>query len=77
MFMTRTEILHAIQELPADEQEHLLDDLLDLMPVAKEPPAMPHTSHLAGIFNTGTKPPTDEDVTRWLEEHRLEKYGNA
>jgi hypothetical protein len=31
--------------------------------------------NLAGLLATDQPPPTDEDVARWLDEHKMEKYG--
>lgn len=73
--MNRTTILQAIQALPPEEQEALVSELFDLFAGVKEPPTSPHASRLAGIFNNGKTPPTDEEVAQWLDEHRLEKYG--
>ena len=30
---------------------------------------------MAGIASSGGIPPSDEQVARWLDEHRQEKYG--
>jgi len=72
--LDRTTILQAIQELPPEEQEELVSELFTLFSGVKEPPLSPHTSRLAGIFNTGKTAPTDEEVAQWLAEHRAEKY---
>jgi hypothetical protein len=75
--MDRATILQAIQELPQDEQEALLSELLDRLPLEKEPPIAPNSSRLAGIFSHSQIPPTDEEVAQWLDEHRQEKYGQS
>jgi hypothetical protein len=31
--------------------------------------------NLVGLLATDQPPPTDEEVERWLEEHRMDKYG--
>jgi hypothetical protein len=31
--------------------------------------------NLVGLLATDQPPPTDEEVERWLDEHRMEKYG--
>jgi hypothetical protein len=73
--MDRVTILQAIQELPQEEQEELISELIDRFASMKEPPLTPHTSRLAGIFHNGKTPPTDEEIAQWLDERRLEKYG--
>ena len=75
--MNRATILQAIQALPPEEQEALLADLLDLLPVVQEPLATPNSSRLAGLFNNGKPSPSDAEVTRWLDEHRQEKYEHS
>jgi hypothetical protein len=75
--MDRATILQAIQELPQDEQEALLSELLARLPLEKDPPVAPNSSRLAGIFSHGKTPPTDEEVVQWLDEHRQEKYGQS
>lgn len=73
--MNRAAILQAIQELPPEEQDALVSELLDTFAGVKEPPVTPHSSRLVGIFANGKTPPTDEEVAQWLGEHRGEKYG--
>lgn len=73
--LSRVAILQAIKELPSDEQEELVNELFTLYTGIKEPPVTPHASRLAGIFSNGTIPPTDKDVARLIEEHRIGKYG--
>ena len=41
-----------------------------------EPPPRTGSMHnLAGLLSTDQPPPTDEDVERWLDERRMDKYG--
>jgi hypothetical protein len=43
----------------------------------KEPPRQRGSlRNLVGLLATDQPPPTDEAVERWLEEHRMEKYGS-
>lgn len=72
--MNRAAILRAIQALAPDEQEELLGELLARLPLAEEPAAAPTSARLAGLFDNGQAPPTDEQVARWLDERRQERY---
>jgi hypothetical protein len=62
IFMNRAAILQAIQEL--------LGEMLALLPIAEEPTMAPTSLRLAGVFNNGKTPPTDEGGALWLEEQR-------
>jgi hypothetical protein len=55
----------------------LLHDLIDsLVQVAKESKFRKKTLGLAlGLANNGGPAPSDEEVQRWLDEHREAKYG--
>jgi hypothetical protein len=75
--MNRSTILRAIQKLPPDEQKALLRDMLALLSTTEKPFVAPKSSRLAGLFANGKPSPSDDDVARWLDEHRSEKYGQS
>ena len=45
------------------------------VPPLEDPLQRPDSAGLAGLLATGHTPPTDDDVARWRDEHRLERYG--
>jgi len=75
--LDRETILRVVRSWSLDEQATLAHEILEGVeaPTVQEPLDPPNSHGLAGLFATGAQPPTDEDVGRWLDEHRLEKYG--
>ena len=74
----REMILRAVRAWPLDEQRALAGEILRHagVPPVEEPLAPPNSSGLAGLLATGQAPPTDEDVARWRDERRRERYGH-
>jgi hypothetical protein len=78
--LDRETILQAIRQWPSDDQVALAQQILRrasayAAPEAREP-QRPTSRELAGLAAVpGKEPPTDEEVARWLDEHRMEKYG--
>lgn len=75
--LDRETILRVVRSWSPDEQVTLAREILEGVgtPTVQEPLDPPNSHGLAGLFATGAQPPTDEDVARWLDERRLEKYG--
>ncbi len=78
--LDREAILEVVRTWPADQQVLLAHEILRRVrgqsALVKEPPvAPPNSKGLAGLLTTDQPPPTDEEVERWLDEHRMEKYG--
>jgi CRISPR/Cas system-associated endonuclease Cas1 len=78
----RDTILRVVATWQRDEQlalaEAILRHALSNIPpnVREEPLAQPDTYRLTGIFaREGQTPPDDATVARWLDEHKIEKYG--
>ncbi len=80
-------IVQAVRRWPRDAQLALAQEILrDALTPHEESShaepdrqAMPRARgswrNLTGILATDQPPPSDEEIERWLEEHRLEKYG--
>lgn len=75
--LDRNTILQAVSSWPRDEQLALARAIWEQVGAGfvEEPIAPPDSRGLAGLIARAGTPPTDEDVARWLDEHRLEKYG--
>jgi hypothetical protein len=69
-------ILRTVRKWPARQRYRLVQELLRTLEPEGEATEKEDTLSLArGLLATGKPAPTDEEVTQWLEEHRLEKYG--
>ncbi len=78
--LDRTTILQVVRTWSSDEQRMLAREILGHIGVAgvapaEEPLDPPSSRDLAGILAKGQIPPTDEEVARWLDERRVERYG--
>ena len=67
-------ILQLIYQLPVRQRFALVHDVLQSLepPALKRQPTLPHA---LGLLATAEDVPTDEQVARWLDEQRMEKYG--
>ncbi|HEY7973750.1 MAG TPA: hypothetical protein VID72_00270 [Ktedonobacterales bacterium] len=74
--LDRDTILRAIQTWPRDEQVALAQDIMRRagIPLVEEPLDPPDSQGLAGMLANGHPAPTGEQVERWLEEDRMNKY---
>ena len=76
--LDRDTILKAVQNWPSDDQVALAKEILrrasELRHKQSQAPAVPSAS-LRGLLANGEPAPSDEEVERWLDEHRMEKYG--
>lgn len=77
-------ILQVIQQWPRAEQIELARAILRAAEQARQggESAAPEATQqqdswmrLIGLLATDQPPPTDEDIERWREERRIEKYG--
>jgi hypothetical protein len=73
----REAILRAVRAWPLNEQRALAGEILRHagVPPLEDPLQRPDSAGLAGLLATGHTPPTDDEVARWRDEHRLERYG--
>ena len=69
-------IRSTILQWPAEMRFALLRDLLyTLSPADRQPSGAGTLSQARGLLTGETPPPSDEQVRKWLDEHRQEKYG--
>jgi hypothetical protein len=70
-------ILQIVREWPPARRFTLVQDVLKtLVPAeAREQPHHPTLEKARGLLTDGRPAPTDEEIARWLEEHRQERYG--
>lgn len=78
--LDRETILQAINGWSQDEQAALASEILQRLAESGEVVVEPlvrrgSLRNLVGLLATDRPPPTDEEVERWLEERRMEKYG--
>lgn len=84
---TREAILEAFRSLPPQEQRAVAEEVnqaLQTSGYAAGQPTEPRPGRpgwvswrqLAGLFANGKEPPSDEQVRQWIDEARMEKYGD-
>jgi hypothetical protein len=72
----REQIMRMIQSLSVEDRATLAAEILrDLHRTPLAPPPRNTLAKARGLFRTDAPPPSDEDVDRIIEEHRLQKYG--
>jgi hypothetical protein len=72
----REAILKAIATWPPEDQMALAQTILQHATTSSTmAPQQPSWREMAGLAAQGHSAPSDEDVARWLDEHRSEKYG--
>ncbi|HEY8284691.1 MAG TPA: hypothetical protein VIJ28_09935 [Chloroflexota bacterium] len=69
------EILRKIETWPVEDQVALAHLILEHASMRAATARPPSWRQLAGLAATGHPPPSDEEVARWLDERRVEKYG--
>lgn len=76
--LDRQTILRAVQSWTPEEQVALVRDILEQAPapIFEEPRTSPNPAGLTGLIANGKTPPTDEEVSQWLDERRSAKYGS-
>lgn len=77
--LDRETILRAVRSWPPQEQITLIHEILEQVrvPLIEEPLQPPDSRALAGLLANGEIPPSDDDIARWLEEARMERYGDV
>ena len=81
MNKTRSEyetVLLKVRRWPPDQRVALIQDVLGtLVPQPDQTPSSRRNtlSRALGLLATNNTTPTDEEVEKWLAEHRVEKYG--
>lgn len=73
-------ILRAIAAWPVEEQMTLARSILERItgsqPSDSGEGAVRSTwGALYGVASSGSEPPSDEQVAQWLDEHKMDKYG--
>jgi len=75
----RETVLKAIEAWPLEDQVALAQVILRRSTTRSAHDAAtsqrPRWKHMAGLASNGQTPPSNEEVARWLDEHRIEKYG--
>ena len=74
---TYADILAAVAAWPAAQRYALVNDVLQTLvpePITQDA-RRAALRRLDGILASAESLPSDEDVRRWLEEQRMEKYG--
>jgi len=70
-------VLHIVRRWPPAQRFVLMQELLKTL-APPEPDALPKPTTLdqaRGLLTTDRPPPSDDDVTRWLDERRNERFG--
>jgi len=77
-----TDVLNRVKAWPTTLRITLARKILESLDKAEAPPAPPlrktrglSAAEVRGLLKTDRPPPDDETVERWIDEHRLEKYG--
>ena len=78
--LEREAILHAIEAWPVEDQVALARTILERtvsgrVETSSEKPVHSTWDALHGIASSEQEPPTDEQVAQWLDEHKMDKYG--
>ncbi len=77
-----TDVLNRVKNWPTTLRITLCAKSSSLVDKAEPPPAPPlrktrglSAAEVRGLLKTDRPPPDDETVERWIDEHRMEKYG--
>ncbi len=77
-----TEVLNRINTWPTTLRITLARKILESLDNAKAPATPPaqktrglSAAEVQGLLKTDRPPPDDQTVERWVDEHRMEKYG--
>jgi hypothetical protein len=75
-----TDVLNRVKTWPTTLRITLAHKILESLDKA-EPSAVPangrglSAAEMHGLLRTDRPPPDDETVERWIDEHRMEKFG--
>jgi hypothetical protein len=72
-------VLERVQEWPTTSRLTLIQDIIETIN-REQMSALPEkrdtlSTALGLLASSDKQPPTDDEVARWLDEHRMEKYG--
>ncbi len=77
-----TDVLNRVKTWPTTLQITLAHKILESLDNAEAPAAAAtvkvrglKAAEIQGLLKTDRLPPDDETVERWIDEHRMEKYG--
>lgn len=70
-----TEVLKIVASWPIDQRVALAHEVLQSTEGSQSAKRRPSFERARGIAKTGDIAPDDEQVKRWIGEHRMEKYG--
>ena len=77
-----TDVLNRVKTWPTTLRITLARKILESLDKAEAPAAPPapktrglSAAEVQGLLKTDRPPPDDETVERWIDEHRMEKYG--
>ena len=75
--LTYDQVLETVHTWPPAKRISLAQDLLKSLAseIETSRPKRNTFKKALGLLTTGQPAPTDEDIRRWLEERRAEKYG--
>ena len=71
------QVLELVSAWPAEDRIALARDVLGTLqgPTAPATPRRPTFERALGIARGEGPPPTDEQVEQWIDEYRMNKYG--
>lgn len=69
----RDSILRTVETWPVEDRVAFAQAILRRVAEHRAQPQRPAWRQLAGLASAGQPPPVDEEVARWLDEHRSEK----
>lgn len=74
---TYQSVLDVIRTWPSDQRLLLVQDVMKTLESTgtSTRPKCPTVDDALGLLATDQPAPSDSDVTQWLEERRMEKYG--
>ncbi len=71
-------ILKQVEAWPPEDRQALASELLQGAGMGPVPPPRDTLSLARAVAASVTRPPpTDEEVERWIHEHRMAKYGGG
>jgi hypothetical protein len=71
------QVLRTVRRWSAERRFALVQDVIDTLATEIGPARAPRETldRALGLLATDQPPPSDEDVERWLQERRMERYG--
>ena len=68
-------VLRIVSSWPPEQRETLAHDVLETLKHHATGLPKQTLQRALGLARGNAPPPSDDDVKRWIHEHRLEKYG--